>query len=210
MGNGPVRRPPFGSGKSGAPQGANISPAGNEGSPRYRIGPLTAYVDADELRAAFARARAGMALTYAIGPALGKDGATLRLVRGWVSAGAARPVPLVRDESGRGFVYRISKVSPAAPHITAGQAAVGKGAAVANNAAAPSIYAPGSPEGRLLAVIEDLQGAGQRLPPNADLAEMAGLPDGEAARYRLRKLEAAGLVKLDARRGVTLPGKVRT
>lgn len=158
-------------------------------APKYRIGPLTTYAEAAELARDFARARPGAALTYAIGPALGKDGATLRLVRGWIAAGQASALPQVRAEGGRGFVYRISKVS----------SREGKGAA--GNpvpSAAPDIFAPSSPEGRLLAVIEDVLGAGKRLPSYGELADLADdprIPDGEAARYRLKKLEAAGLVK---------------
>lgn len=167
---------------------------------RYRIGPLTSYTDADELRARFARAKPGEVLRYAIGPALGKDGATLRLVRSLVDSGAAAPCPQVRAPASLGFIYSIRKNSPG----TGG----GSGAA-----ASPCAAAPGSPEHRLLEVLRDYASPGMPpVPSNAELAELAELPDAEAARYRLRKLADAGLVRvtvLGTTRRVQLTAKGR-
>ena len=147
-------------------------------SDRYRIGPLTKYVDPEELRRWHLRAPVGEDLVYAIGPALGANAAAPRVARELAEKGEA--TLLQRREAG-GIHYVIRK--RARPEAVAG---------------APRLADAwhGKPEGRVLAAVIELATAGLPLPTYDTLAEACQLADGEAVRYRLGVLSKAGVIRL--------------
>lgn len=138
---------------------------------RYRIGPLTTYADPVDFERLFRGASAGDRFVYAIGPALGKDAAVARLARQFSDAGEAH---LYRERDGRGWRYCIERRCDAA----AAQVA--------------TTLPPGSEEARLLAFLAEHDG--RVCPSYETMAEAADLPDRQAARYRLRKLERDGRI----------------
>lgn len=165
---------------------------------RYRIGPLTTYADPAALRASFERAGPGKKIVYAIGPALGRDAETPRVARALAGSGAGR---LHRE--GNRYVIVKNPAACASSGASTNVRPAGSQSALPGRGPGGAGFPAGSPEHRLLAVLEEYAADGQALPSNALLAELAELPDGEAARYRLRKLSEAGLVR------VTMNGTVR-
>ncbi|WP_288413810.1 hypothetical protein [uncultured Novosphingobium sp.] len=147
---------------------------------RYKIGPLTAYVDPKALQAWHLTASVGEELIYAIGPALGRDAESPKIARAMAEAGEA--ILFQRREQG-GIHYGIKKRElRAATNEAAKQQAQARWA--------------GKAEGRLLDAIMEIADAGLPLPLYDELAEVVGLADGEAVRYRLNVLVKGGAIKL--------------
>ena len=144
---------------------------------RYRIGPLTTYVDAGELEAWHVRARPGDEMVYAIGPALGHDAATPKVARRLQDRGEAM---LFLRREGNGIHYVIRKREKAAAPRSVTSAA----------------HAPSGPERRLYDTLVEIADAGLPLPSLEMLAERAGLSDRFAARYRLQILQSQGFVRV--------------
>lgn len=145
---------------------------------RYKIGPLTAYVEPQVLKQWHLSAVPGDDLVYAIGPGLSKSALTPKIARELAEKGEAVLLQR-REDSGTHYVIRKREVR-AIPV-----------------ACATSAHAwAGKPEGRLLTAVTELSDAGLPLPLYDDLAEDCGLADGEAVRYRLGVLAKAGLIRL--------------
>lgn len=145
---------------------------------KYRIGPLTTYADVAELEKWLRVAVSGEKVVYAIGPALGREAATPKLARRWAEEGKVR---LHRDGSKYIMARRIAADVQDEPG----------GAGKAR-----------SEELRLLEVITRLADQAKPLPVLELLAEMAGLSTRQAADYRLRNLQSAGLVRITTERGL--------
>jgi len=146
---------------------------------RYKIGPLTTYAEASELRQWLLVATAGEEMVYAIGPGLSLGAETPKLARALADRGEAL---LLQRREGKGLHYIIRKREPRE----------------ASGAADPTTMLAwdGKPEGRVLQAVVELSDFGLPLPLYDDLAEACGLADGEAVRYRLGVLEKAGAIRL--------------
>ena len=145
---------------------------------RYRIGPLTTYADADELRQWHLVAEPGEEMVYAIGPALGARAATPKLAREISERGEGLLFQR-RESGGIHYVIRKREVRPAK----------------ALSASVSDAWA-GKPEGRILAAVCEIADMGLPMPLYDVLAEACGLADGEAVRYRLNVLAKAGVLRL--------------
>lgn len=155
-------------------------------SARYRIGPLTTYAEVAELEGWLRVAEPGEKMVYAIGPALGRNAAAKQLASRWHDEGKVR---LHREGSTYIMVAR-RQVGDARPDTSA--------------------HRIGPAEGRLMDVISRLADEAKPLPVLELLAELAGLPTRQAADYRLRILQGAGLVKLTCEAGVRVAEVVAT
>ena len=137
---------------------------------RYRIGPLTTYAEVADLERWLQVAEPNERMVYAIGPALGRKAAAAEAARRWADEGK---VNLHRDGSTYVMVVR-RQADDDRPETGA--------------------HRLGPAEGRLYDAISRLADAGKPLPVLELLAEIAGLPTRQAADYRLRVLQGAGLV----------------
>lgn len=153
---------------------------------RYRIGPLTTYAEVGELDRWLQVAEAGEKMVYAIGPALGREAAAPKLARQWSEQGKVR---LHRD--GPSYIM----------------VALGR---TGERSDATNARRIGPAEGRLFDVISKLADEAKPLPVLELLAEMAGLPTRQAADYRLRVLQGAGLLRVECRAGVRIAEIVET
>lgn len=153
---------------------------------RYRIGPLTTYAEAADLEHWLRVAEPGEKMVYAIGPALGRTATAANLARRWGEEGKVR---LHRD--GNTYIM-VARRQPGDDRADAGA------------------HRLGPAEGRLFDVIVRLAEEAKPLPVLELLAEMAGLPTRQAADYRLRVLQGAGLVKVTSEAGMRVAEVVST
>lgn len=137
---------------------------------RYRIGPLTTYAETAELEHWLSVAEPGERMVYAIGPALGRSATAANLARRW---GAEGKVRLHRD--GNTYIMVARRQAD-------------------DKRLDENARRLGPAEGRLYDVIARLADESKPLPALELLAELAGLPTRQAADYRLRILQGAGLV----------------
>jgi len=140
----------------------------------YSIGPLTTYADPGELQEWFRGAQPGHECKYAAGPALGKNAPTAALARKLAGTGGAE---LFQRRNGKGFDYLIRR--KAAPD------------------ALVELQQIGPAERRVLEVLSAAAEGGQARPTYEEIAETAGLPDWQAARYRMKILQRAGVIAVD-------------
>ena len=153
-----------------------MADGGNQQGARFRIGPLTTYVEAAELTAWHRGAAPGDRCTYAIGPALGSRAGAAQLARELAARGAAH---LFQERDGKGWRYCIEK--RAAPVRPDGRVVP---------------LDPASIEGRLLALLTRAADASRPCPTNEELAEALGLGAGHEARYRFGRLIEGGHLRL--------------
>lgn len=148
---------------------------------RYRIGGAEAvlYADADYLEALLDRAGAGQWFVYARGG--NGDPANTTMTR-------------VRDWAARGWVYCQSATIAGEKRYSVARLPGWRGAEVAEPVAAAPTALPRE-AARVLDVLTEFDG--QACPSNAEIAELADLPDRHAAAYRVRCLREAGLVTIE-------------
>lgn len=149
-------------------------------SARYRIGPLTMYVDVADLEKQFRRARANEQVTYAVGPCVTLTAPTAALVRSWHDQGLCY-LRREREEGGQGFRYFVQKRIGATTKV---------------NLVSAAFSIRGRPEAKLLEVLVAVAERGVRLPSLDMLADRADLPSRNAADYRLRLLIEGGFVRV--------------
>ena len=155
-------------------------------APGYKIGPLTTYADAGEMRRLFADMPVGGELIYATGPFLGDNPAPV-LAREWAARGRAQLFQRRHESRAHCFHYIARKADPA--HAQAVRPVVGECAAI------PFDW-PDSEEGRMFDLLQRLADEKRECPTNAHLARALGLKDEEAARYRFNKLVSWGHVRV--------------
>ncbi|WP_408585944.1 hypothetical protein [Novosphingobium sp.] len=141
------------------------------------------YVPKAQLEEWFARAKAGDKAIYARGAMLDPRHDVPRLVRDWQATGEVNPCQ-GRDESGSGFVYWVQRCRPVMRDGDAGgRVAVGDDFRE-------------TADGKIFLTLVRAANLGMPCPSNAQLAEVAGLRDADAARYRLKLLAEAGRIEV--------------
>lgn len=150
----------------------------NNDTAQYRIGPLTTYRDAADLEREFRRADVGGRIVYAIGPALTPGAVIPALMRQWQDQGLCHLSRYKGAESWHYFAEKRPLAVTQANDVSAKQSIAGR------------------PEEQLLHVLVDLAESEAPLLSLDLLAEHAGLPDRNAAGYRLRLLVEGGFIRL--------------
>lgn len=164
---------------------------------------LALVAPARELREWYAGAGEGHIAQYAVGIALPRQNETIDLVRAWIDEGRVIHLPQERDKyHRRRFIWRIRK----APGHTSLRCA---GAA----SSAPNDLTRAQLE-TVLAMVRRAASRGERCPSRGTIAAELGYPRGEAGRqrasYLLRRLQAAGEIKLKKPPRGSVAGPVAT
>lgn len=152
-------------------------------------GAAALYVPQTVLEEWFAHARAGQRTIYVRGVADGSH-EVVKLVRDWSRTGEAT-CSQGRDRDTGELLYYVTRCRPAQ-----NDAARASGARSAIDEAERE-----TPDGKIYLALRRAANLGLPCPSNAQLAELAGLRDADAARYVLRKLQQAAKidVKLSGR-----------
>lgn len=141
------------------------------------------YVPRAELEAWFDRARAGERHVYARGPSLDAKHDVPTMIREWIATGEAT-CSQGRDPATRDLLYYVTRCRP--------QQADGARRRVRIDEEWRE-----TTEGKIFLALVRAANMGAACPSNADLAEVAGLPDADAARYVLyEKLVKGGRVEV--------------
>lgn len=149
------------------------------GAPRYQLGPLAMAIEADALRAFVDDAPVGERITYAEGAVAPQKAEAFRLAGELARAGKLR-LHNPRRPSG-GFEWIAVKLAPVAAEEPAALAPTPMGDEI---------------DQRVLRALMLTAKAGRMCPTNAELAQTCGLPDPDAASYRVRKLVAKGAISV--------------
>jgi hypothetical protein len=144
----------------------------------------TFYAPVGQLKAWFARATPGQAVTYATGAALNPKNETVALVAEWIASREVAPVKRRHPVSGE-LMHQVQRCKL-------------------------SLLAEDGPkrvrldeewretsEGKIFLELVRAANFGLPCPSNAELAEVAGLRDGIAASDALKKLRAAGRITVN-------------
>jgi hypothetical protein len=175
---------------------ALASVSGGAGEPRFVIGPLTLYADVARMAAWLEDAAPGDEIVYATGPALGRDAAAGKLARQWADEGEVILLQRrVTHGKGRTLEYvarrREPPVQPRASRL------FGK---TGGRRARPKLCTAqdldGTVEGRVLALLVRVAGAGAVCPSNREIAVALALNSRDAAQYAINKLMRADLIRV--------------
>lgn len=154
----------------------------------------TLYADQAQLEEWFSGAQAGAQVVYARGHVLDPKHPVPVLVRDWIATGEARPKQK-RNAEGGGFIYWVERCRPGsrAAADQSGRERVSADAEWRETA-----------DGKIYMTLVRAANLGLPCPSNATLAQVAGLRDADAARYRVRVLSEEGRIQ------VTLSGAGRS
>jgi hypothetical protein len=146
--------------------------------PRITVPQLAMAIPAQELQRWLAKAKPGQTIMYAEGAALPRGAAACTLAREHAEIGT---VELKAERGPRGWRFLATKRAMA----TGGAARAKAAPRVDDDAEA------------VLRVLRRCAQLDLECPSNGALAEAAKLNDGDAARYQLRKLAAAGTIRVE-------------
>ncbi len=144
-----------------------------------------AYPDAAVFAEQWAQLKPGGNLAFARGETYDRRHPVVAMVLAEQAAGRAT---LHRSGQGVGRVHIVQR-------CCGSSAEMAERASAAARAQRDRFWAD-TPEGRVLAAIEDCAERGLPCPTNADLARAAGLRSGQAASYRLGRLAELGKVRV--------------
>lgn len=146
----------------------------------------TSYVDLAQLEEWFAGAAAGSKAIYATGPVLDPRHPVKQLVDQWIRTGEALPLPQVKLGPGL-FRYAFARARPS-------QRAAGD-QKIKTRVSVDDAWRE-SEAGRIYMTLVRAANLGLPCPTNAALAEVAGLKDGDAARYQVKLLRDEGRIEV--------------
>lgn len=140
------------------------------------------YAPKAQIEEWFARAKSGDQMIYARGPMLDPRHEVPRLVRDWIATGEVNPKQR-RDDGGAGSIYWVERCRPDVRSDGVKRIAV------------DDDYRE-TADGKIFLTLVRAANLGMPCPSNAALAEIAGLRDADAARYRLRLLAEQGRIEI--------------
>ncbi len=151
----------------------------------------TTWADQAQLEEWFAGAAAGAQAIYASGPNLDPKHPVKALVDDWVKTGEAVYLPQVRLGPGM-FRFAIRRARPVLRQAQDERRRGSKRGSVTADEAWRE-----TADGKVYLALVRAANMGMPCPTNAQLAEIAGLPDADAARYRVKLLNQAHLIKVE-------------
>jgi hypothetical protein len=150
----------------------------------FKLGPLSTAIDAGELEAWAAGAEPGAVKVYCEGPMLLQAAASVLLARELYEEGLVR---LHFRRSPKGFQYYALRQVPPVEPVTPKRVAV------------PVPDDQDDHDEAVFRLLKRRANLGQPCSTNAEIATEIGLPNADAASYRVRKLHAAGLIRVEDR-----------